>query len=230
MKHNLGATLNRVLPALLLATVGLWSFWMFGLFGRSLLSSPEPAREISPRQVDTARVHLGGGMLGNPRTPIEIVEFSDFQCPACKVLSASLDSLLMLDSALVHVRFRHYPLVDIHPSSLAAATASQCANNQHKFTRFHDLVFSQQEYVGLRPWTTFADDAGIPDTLTFISCTHSAVAMAAVAMDTLRARALGVRATPSFIIGDSMWTGSLSTAMLSRIVRRIASQRCTGSC
>lgn len=59
MKHNLGATLNRVLPALLLATVGLWSFWMFGLFGRSLLSSPEPAREISPRQVDTARVHLG---------------------------------------------------------------------------------------------------------------------------------------------------------------------------
>jgi len=98
----------------------------------SILLSP-PRVQVG---VDPARVR------GNPKASVMIVEFSDYQCPYCGQVEATLKNVLAKHEGVVALAFRDMPIAQIHPLAQGAAEASRCAGEQGKFWEYHDLLFA----------------------------------------------------------------------------------------
>lgn len=84
--------------------------------------------------------------LGNKNAKVTIVEFSDLQCPFCaRFFKDTFPSIKKgyVDSGKVVMYFRHFPL-EFHPMAVPFAIASECANEQGKFWKMHDLIFQKQ--------------------------------------------------------------------------------------
>lgn len=92
---------------------------------------------------------------GNENAKVILIEYSDFQCPACasyyplvKALHGELgDSLLIV--------YRHFPLSQIHMNAEGAARAAEAAGKQGKFWEMHDLLFERQ-----KEWSNDRNAAG----------------------------------------------------------------------
>lgn len=77
-------------------------------------------------------------------TPVlTIVEFADFECPACRDISNQLRAAMDTYGDRVRLYFKHFPLPS-HPHAQAAAVASLAAHRQNQFWGFHDRVFDNQ--------------------------------------------------------------------------------------
>lgn len=98
----------------------------------------------------TVRKTVDGGrlpVLGDQNAKITIVEFSDFECPFCKrFFDSSYQQIKKeyIDSGKAKLYFRHFPLTQIHPMATPFAIASECANEQGQFWKFHDKIFTSQ--------------------------------------------------------------------------------------
>lgn len=74
-----------------------------------------------------------------------IVEYSDFQCPACGAYAPLLKRLADEHPNDVRLVYRHFPLDQVHPNARAAAWAAEAAGMQGKFFEMHDALFNTQE-------------------------------------------------------------------------------------
>lgn len=72
-----------------------------------------------------------------------LVEYSDFQCPACAHYSEMLQKLAQDFGGNLKIVYRHYPLPQ-HQNAKAAASAAEAAGRQGKFWEMHDLIFKNQ--------------------------------------------------------------------------------------
>ena len=81
--------------------------------------------------------------LGDPAAPVKIVEFADFQCPACATAQPIVKSVVEKNKDKVYFVFRHYPLPS-HQNARIAAQACEAAGIQGKFWEMHDLLFTNQ--------------------------------------------------------------------------------------
>lgn len=75
---------------------------------------------------------------------VTVVEFSDFQCPACRATAPLVSQLVATYGDTVRFIYRHYPLVSIHRNAQAAAVFAQAAAQQGKFWEIHDILFEKQ--------------------------------------------------------------------------------------
>lgn len=165
-------------------------------------------------------VKLGGGtstnlvdeirdqdqVKGNPNAQVVIVEYSDFQCPACKTYYPILKQLANAYSNDVAVVYRHFPLEEIHPAAMDAAIAAEAAGLQGRFWDMHDILFNTQEI-----WSTDADPkekiAQYAESLRldmerFRSDMESSELKKKVQDDMLSGEKSGVNSTPSFYINN----------------------------
>ncbi|MCA9508143.1 MAG: thioredoxin domain-containing protein [Myxococcales bacterium] len=92
----------------------------------------------TPRKVNL----LGAHHRGNKKAPITIVEFTDFECPACKTVFKPLSKLIDDEKDNVQLYFMHFPLKR-HANAQKAAVAAEAAGLQGKFWEMHDLLLSQ---------------------------------------------------------------------------------------
>lgn len=159
-----------------------------------------------------------GHRMGPVYAPVTFVEFSDFQCPACRVLASSLDTLRARYGDKVRVVYRHFPLKS-HHHAVAAARASECAAAQGRFKPFHDALFARQDSVGLVPWTRFARDAAIPELPAFEACMQQAGPLAALDRDTAAGNRLGVSSTPTLLINGRQVVGAPPLSTLDAFVK-----------
>ena len=85
---------------------------------------------------------------GAPLPPVDIVLYSDFQCPFCQQFAQPVRELLSkgIDGVKTIVTFKHFPL-SIHPNAQIAHQASIAAKAQGKFWEMHDLLFANQQRV-----------------------------------------------------------------------------------
>jgi protein-disulfide isomerase len=83
-------------------------------------------------------------IFGNPNGTIELVEYSDFQCPACAAASPKVNQLLIDYKDKIKFVYRHFPLKSIHPNAEPAAKAAEAAGVQGKFMEMGDLLFKNQ--------------------------------------------------------------------------------------
>lgn len=82
---------------------------------------------------------------GNADSEIRLIEYSDFQCPACKAAAPSLQALVDQYGDQFGFEYRHFPLRSIHPNAQEAAQAAEAAGIQGKFWEMHDLLFERQD-------------------------------------------------------------------------------------
>lgn len=191
-------------------------------------------REFSDRTTSTgqerAATHVGelpsldslyriGHVIGARHAEITILEFSDYQCPYCARAQPDLRRLLVdypNDVALVYL---HFPIESQHPQAVSAALGAEYAAAQGAFGSFHELLFEQQDSLAYIELTRLAERAGVPDTARFRSCLDQRRFVEVVNRHREIARSAGVRATPTFVIGDSMLSGYDAVGRLRRWVR-----------
>lgn len=113
------------------------------IFGAVLFLSKNNS---SPKIVDAA-ILIGDGrhLKGKEGAKVIIAEFSDLQCPACKLAEAELSKIYDVYKDRVKFVYRDYPLTTVHKYSERAAEASEFASENGKFWEFHDLMFAKQE-------------------------------------------------------------------------------------
>jgi protein-disulfide isomerase len=101
-----------------------------------------------------------GQKRGPDNAPVKIIEFGDFQCPACQAAEADMRKMIAAHPDDVQFVFRHFPL-GIHPNAAPAAQASEAASNQGKFWEMHDLIYDNQSFWSTQtnPESTFVSYA-----------------------------------------------------------------------
>lgn len=123
--------------SILLVLGSLWVVWKM-TSSPSSQNKEEAAKNITITADDTIK--------GNTEAPITLVEYSDFQCPACKLYSTTVKSVIEANPD-VRLVYRHFPL-DQHQNARKAAAAAEAAGKQKKFFEFHDMLFETQDQWG----------------------------------------------------------------------------------
>lgn len=165
----------------------------------------KPVGEITSAP-EMTRSQVKFNAAGNPDAPIRIDEYSDFQCPYCRIFFEETESQLM-ESYVADgtVYFVYNSFGDfIGPESAAAAEAAYCAGDQEKFWEMHDIIFANQtgENVGNytdRRLSAFAEKIGL-DMDQFNSCYNGGDHSDRVKQDANNATIAGIKATPSFVL------------------------------
>ena len=97
---------------------------------------------------DATKVLEQDHIRGDKNAPVALIEYGDFQCPACGSFYPMLKTLEETYQGKVQFVFRHFPLSQIHPNAFAAARASEAAGKQGKFFEMHDKLYETQTIWG----------------------------------------------------------------------------------
>jgi protein-disulfide isomerase len=143
---------------------------------------------------------------GPADAPIQIVEFSDFQCPFCFRVGPSLKQVFDTYGDRIHLVYREYPLPN-HPNAKPASEAGLCANEQGKFWPFHDRLFASQQRLGGSDLKQHAADLGL-DAARFNACVDSHKYADQVEADIRAGNEAGVNGTPAFFINGRLLSGA----------------------
>ncbi len=158
----------------------------------------------------------GGPRLGPADAPIEIIEFSDFQCPYCARAAETVHELVERYEGKVTVVFRNYPL-PFHDAAHRAAQAAVCAGEQDAFWGYHDALFADQ-----KSWTD-EDLKGYAKTLkldgkAFEACLASERPAAVVDADLAAGTQVGMTGTPGFYVNGIVLSGALPLEVCADLV------------
>lgn len=154
---------------------------------------------------------------GPADAPLTIIEFSDFECPACAMAFRDLHDLVREHPDLVRLVFHHFPLdsecnphvpMRMHKSACLAAIGSECAARAGKFWEFHDLLFGAQDKLGRDELIAKAEGLGIAKD-TFVTCLDDPSARTNVLSDTGAGAKLGIKSTPTLVINGRTVEGAL---------------------
>ncbi len=164
-------------------------------------------------------------VLGDKKAPVEIIEFSDYQCPFCRKFWTETFSQLKkdyIDTGKVKFVYRDFPLESIHPASMPSAIALECVREKGgdaAYYKMHDKVFSEGNILDggtptspvtktaqfgpteLKKW---AKDLGYDIT----SCLDSNKYKSEVQKDQADGAAVGVQGTPAFFINGKLLSGA----------------------
>jgi protein-disulfide isomerase len=151
---------------------------------------------------------------GNREAKLILVEYGDFQCPACGAYHPMLDALMSEFGDNLMFVYRHFPLTSIHPNALPAAQATEAAGKQEQFWQMHDVLFENQpEWSNtrdaLKVFTGYAQNSGL-DVEQFRNDYNSQSVKAKINKDSTSARKLGVNSTPSFFLLKRISSGITS--------------------
>lgn len=184
---------------------------------KSLAAQPGsgPTKQVA----DWKQYATAGHAVGRPDAAATLVVFSDYQCPACRMFSHVLDSLNAAFPDDLRIVWRHMPLAALHPFAREAAVASECAAQQGRFDEYGRALFKQQSQIGAKSWTLFAVDAGVKDTAALGRCVANAETAATVVADSVASDHLEVRATPTLLLNNTMYTGGMAFARMSRLLK-----------
>jgi len=171
------------------------------------------------------RVQVGydrARLRGNPKAPVVIVEFADFQCPYCRRVQATLKELLAKYADRVSLAYRDYPLAEIHPEADPAAEAARCAGEQGKFWEYHDQLFSSPKLE--RPaLVEYAHNLKL-DEKRFDSCLESEKYKGDIQRDLQEGAQAGVTGTPAFYINGLSLSGAQPVEAFVRVIEEALAQ------
>lgn len=140
-----------------------------------------------------------------------IVEFADFQCPACGAAHPITKSMLEEYQGKVNYVFRHFPLSQIHKNALISAQAAEAAGEQEKFWEMADKLFTNQKEWSensnpLDIFISYAEDLEL-DTQKFKEAIESNKFRSKIQDDVVDGNILGVNSTPTFFVDGKKLEG-----------------------
>jgi protein-disulfide isomerase len=204
----------RLVGALPLAT---FSSYIDALLAGEKPAEPEPPEEqaaelpywaseegLQPDPERPGYTLAGDQYKGDPGAAVVVIEFADFQCPACAQHALDIQPALdeaYVDSGQVMWVFKHFPL-RIHPQAALAAAAAECAADQGQFWIMHDLLFEKQAEWGQETpepdLSGYAGQLGL-DVLLFETCLEGRGALERVLADLYDGQGV-INTTPNFVI------------------------------
>jgi protein-disulfide isomerase len=202
-----------------IALIGAGAIWMASTRARrgevQILEAPVP--------VGTST--FPGFVIGSDSAPVEIVEYADFECPACAaftILAGPDIKQRLVATGLARWRFRGYPL---YQKSLLSHHAAHCAGEQQLFWEMHDLLMQyQSEWLTSRrqlgKFREYAQASGV-NLDDYDECMREG-RYASQILATRDEIAALVKATPTFDIGDVRLVGAQPFDTIAKYVRLAA--------
>jgi protein-disulfide isomerase len=141
---------------------------------------------------------------GEGTTGVTLVEWGDFQCPACASYYPIVKQIKEKYGDKITFQFRNLPLSEIHPHAILAARSAMAADKQGKFWEYHDLLYENQ-----RSWTDLSDATEVFDGYAeqlelnmdqFRADRASDEVNSIVQADRAEAQRLGFTGTPTFVL------------------------------
>jgi protein-disulfide isomerase len=187
--------------------------------------APDPGRHGYTVAGDTYK--------GDPKAPLAVVEFSDFQCDACR--KHALEVQPAIEAALVGTGkvlwvSKHHPL-RMHPQAVLAAVAAECAGDQGRYWEMRRKLFETSDR-----WTNDRAEQELPalatelglDRSAFARCFDGRKALERVLVDLYDAKGI-VERTPSFVILSDDKTGSITGPLPADQFIRLLQDRAAGA-
>ncbi len=159
---------------------------------------------------DPARVR------GNPKAPVMIVEFSDYQCPYCHQVEPTVTQVLAKYGDKVSLSYRDFPLTQIHSQAEISAEASRCALEQGKFWEYHDQLFTASK-LDKDALLEYARNLNLDDKQ-FGSCLTGEKYKAEIDKDLQEGKKAGVSGTPGFFINGVALSGAQGQDAFARVI------------
>jgi protein-disulfide isomerase len=158
---------------------------------------------------------------GLPTAKVTLVEFADFQCPACQAYHPLLNEVFAQYPNDLRIVYRHFPLKTIHTTAVAAARASEAANLQGKFWEMHAKLFENQTAWAGKLTNSFfekyAEELGL-DVLKFKADLDSDLVKDKVENSYKDAVALGLSGTPTFYLNGKKIVNPRSVAEFTTLI------------
>jgi len=205
---------------------------MVAIAGVAILgySVSRPRAGITPVDPNLPAGTAEGYLIGNPDAPVQVVEFGDFECPACAQWANLTEPDVrarLVETGQISFRFFDFPL-DIHPNTWPASNAVACAADQGKFIEMHDGVFAtQDQWDGIatsnpkKVLERVASGLGL-DMNEWESCFDSQKHYPRIKANLEEGIRRGVGQTPTFIIGSTMYPGNIPFDEFKRYVEQAA--------
>jgi len=162
--------------------------------GKISLALKKPEVLLAEIPVETAF------LWNRPNAKVMVLEFSDYQCPFCGRVQETLTEIRKEYKTRAWFGYRHFPL-QFHDRADDAAVAVECAREQGKFDPYHKLLFEHQQALSDGDLKSYAKQVGVKNLGKFNKCLDTQKYMGQVHHDINQAASIGVRGTPSFLIG-----------------------------
>ncbi len=170
---------------------------------------------LEPLRIQVAAA--GYPSRGPANAPVTIVLFSDFECPYCTSLNATLNKITAEMGPQVRLVYRNYPLDQIHSNASKAAEASLCAAEQDKFWEMHDELFKDRAKLQVEDLKQKAAAIGLEATR-FDSCLSPGKYADRIKADVEAGNAAGVASTPTMFINGRPVVGALPYEEILKII------------
>lgn len=196
-----------------------------------LAEAGDLARAYAPPDPDLSAAFA----IGDAEAPVTIVEYTDFQCPFCsRYHEQSFGQIVenFVDTGLVRYVFKDFPLTNIHPQAVLAASAARCAGEQDARLEMYTQLFAQQSAWSGRAdaadlFKSYAADLGL-DTEAFAECLDSGRQEAAVQADLEEGMALGINGTPAFILNGRPLSGAQPYQVFEQAINQLLEEAGAG--
>ena len=162
-------------------------------------------------------------LRGAANAKVQIIEYSDFQCPACQKAEAPIQRVLSTYPNDVQLVFRHFPLPG-HLWSGVAHQAAECANEAGRFWDYHDRLYAEQsKWSGTvnptETFLTYARDMGF-NLHKFAACLSDQTITRRIIDEKQKGNSLKVSSTPTFVIQGERLVGPVEFDTKAEVVIR----------
>ena len=203
------SSLNRFYTVLgVLAAVAIGAL----LYLMNRASTPTVPANVKVEAADTAGFR--GYVLGSDTAPVEVIEYADYQCPACQsfdVVEFPYVKERLIETGRVRWVYRDFPLDQPHKWTRLAAHSAACANEQGKYWEQHSSLYETQP-----DWSASNDAGGMfrdfaqkngMDVAKYDACMTSLKFAGRIQASSDEGIRLGVNSTPSFVIAGRLYAG-----------------------
>lgn len=145
---------------------------------------------------------------GNQDSNIKLVEYSDFQCPACASFQVTLEALFEQVGEDISFEYKSFPLSLTNPGSMLSAMAAEAAGQQGKFFEYHDVLFENQQEWASSPtpnvfFTQYAEELDL-DIGLFKKHMKSSLLRDKMKTNRTEGINMGVKGTPNFFLNGEL--------------------------
>lgn len=172
----------------------------------SLVSTPP---EYIPSWEDG--LQFGHVLAGRDSAPLTLMVLADLECAACAAFDLRLTEVLERRADQVRVVFLHFPL-PYHRFALPAARAAECAAQYGLFKEWVDAIYTRQDSLGLKPWSSYAAEIGVMDSLAIQTCALESESGPKIAGGLEFGKRIGLVGTPTVILNGWRFNAVPSTS------------------
>lgn len=197
-KNTSKSSSSTVVSWIAFAAIVILVIW--GLVAAQKKATREEKAVLLPTEIATSTDHIRGSTIA----PVTMVEYGDFQCPACGLYHPIVEQVLASTSPdTLRFVFRHFPLTQ-HANAMSAAQAAEAAAAQGKFWEMHNMLYeSQAEWEKvLDPkaiFTGYAQSMGL-DVKKFADDYASKATKDKINNDYKGGMRAGINSTPTFFV------------------------------